>query len=96
MIGGDQGGEFAALFRRVGADGVDLHLGVRAGQLTKSDDLPDAIRSPVAAVEDEDGLRPGGVPEAYAFAVLIAEREGWRLLSDFRRRGLRPRNGSRR
>ena len=83
VIGGDEGGEFTALFRRVGADGVELHVGVGAGEVTKSDDLPDAIRSPVAAVEDEDDFRPGGIREADAFAVLIAEREGGRLLSDF-------------
>lgn len=80
MIGGDELRELAALLLRVGADGVDLDLGIDTGELPKRGNLPRAVRSPVAAVENEDHLLPRRLGQADAPAVLIAQRERGRRL----------------
>lgn len=84
VIGGEKLRELPSLLRRVGADRVDLHLGIDARKLTKSGQLPGAVRSPVAAVEDQHHLRPGPLAEADVSPVLIEEREGGRLLAGLR------------
>jgi hypothetical protein len=86
MVGGDELRELPAFVGRIRTDRVELHFGVRAGELTKSGNLPGAVRSPVAAVENEDDLRPRRASETDASSILIAQRERRRRLANLRPR----------
>ena len=50
-------------------DAVKPHLRVRAGEIAKSDQLPDAVRSPIAAIENDDRFVAArrGYPELAGF-----------------------------
>ena len=93
VIGGDELRELLSLRSRVGTDREELHLGIDTRKLTKSGNLPGAIRSPIAAIENEHDLRARRVGQADPSPILIEECEGGRPLSDRRRRSMRQRRG---
>ena len=96
VIGREELREFSSLLGGIGTDRVDLHFGICAGEITKSGQLPGAVRSPIAAIENQHDLRPGRIRQADAFSVLIEEREERRRLADLWRRHLRRPNEDRR
>jgi hypothetical protein len=91
-VAGDLPDQLPALLRRVFADRIDMHIPVDAGKIAEPDNLPDAIRSPVAAVEDEDDLLATSGGEADRLAVLVGEREVGSHLPRRRRQHLRRRS----
>ncbi|MEA2238564.1 MAG: hypothetical protein QOC81_3288, partial [Thermoanaerobaculia bacterium] len=74
---GDLHRQFAALRGPVETDGEEMDRRKNACQSTKSDQLPDAVRSPVATIEDEDDLVPAGGGEPDRLPVLVSELEVW-------------------
>src|SRR5262249_29686087 len=67
--------QLAALVGAVEADPEEARLGVRARQIAKSGQLPDTVRSPEAAIEDEHDLRATRGGERDRLSVLIDELE---------------------
>ena len=59
-----------------------MNIGKCAGEITKSDQLPDAVRSPIPAIKDEYRFVAARGREADRFSVLVAKREVGSLLSD--------------
>lgn len=81
-----------ALRGPVETDGEDVNRWKGASQGSKSDDLPDAVRSPIATIEDQNCLPPARGGEPDSLSVLVGKREVRRGLSH----GWQPhRSGSR-
>ena len=74
--------EDATDLRAVWTDRIEADVGEGAGEITESDQLPDAVRSPVAAIEHEHDLVPSLSGEMHGLAILIGESEVGRNLPD--------------
>src|SRR5581483_660709 len=87
MVGLDLLREAPALLRLVAADRKDSSVGKHAGEIAKSDQLPDAVRSPEAAIEDEHDLVAVRSGEADDVIVLIEKTKVRCDVANARRRG---------
>jgi hypothetical protein len=74
-----------ALRGPVETDSEDVDCRKDASQSSKSDDLPDAVRSPIASIEDQNHLPTARRGETDRFPVLVSKPEigcglphGWR------------------
>jgi hypothetical protein len=64
-----------ALRGPVEADGEDVDRWKGASQGSKSDDLPDAVGSPIASIEDQNHFPAARGGEADRFPILVSEPE---------------------
>lgn len=74
-VGRDLRSERTALRRNVAADRVDAHVTECAREIAKSDQLPDAVRSPVAAIEHEHDFVAASRRKSRDVIVFIDELE---------------------
>src|SRR5216684_1373052 len=78
---GDLHRQFTALRGPVETDGEDVDCWKGTSQRSKSDDLPDAVRSPITTIKDKNHLPSARGGEADGLSVLVGELELGRGLS---------------
>lgn len=81
--------EAAALFCAVGTDRVEKHRPSIAKEVAQPGNLPGAVRSPEAAIEDQDDFPAAPLGERHAPSGVVGEREIRSELANSRRRLLR-------